>query len=213
MKELLEMLPLFQSLTDPERSNYISRQFFFRKDYKKNSVLHFEGEHCTHLEIVLSGVITIDRISEDGTLLTLFELKEQDILGGNLLYTAYPYYPMTASCKTDVTILAIEKENLFEILSTHPVILRSFLSFSNNQASSLSHTVRNYMGQPLREKLLRYFEIEMKKQKRNPFLLPMTKKALAEKMGVQRTSISRELRKMSEAKILRTEKNWIEILD
>lgn len=205
-------IPLFSSLSIEEQAQYQTRNYFQVTRYPKNAVLHLEGERCTHLEILLSGTVAIDRIGEDGALMTIFELRQQDILGGNLLFTSHPFYPMTASCKTEVTLLSIGKEPLFEILSGHPQVLRSYLSFSNSQASSLSHTVKDYIGQPLREKLLRYFAAERNRQQRNPFLLPMSKKSLAERMGVQRTSVSRELRKMSQEGLLSVEKDKITLL-
>ena len=52
------------------------------------------------------------------------------------------------------------------------------------------------MDRTIRESVLRYLEQERKKQNTNRITLDMTKKALADRMGVQRTSLSRELSKM-----------------
>ena len=54
------------------------------------------------------------------------------------------------------------------------------------------------MNRTIRESIISYLDYERKKQNSNIIKLSMTKKALAERIGVQRTSLSRELAKMRE---------------
>ncbi|NLM46621.1 MAG: winged helix-turn-helix domain-containing protein [Firmicutes bacterium] len=48
----------------------------------------------------------------------------------------------------------------------------------------------------IREKIIDYLEHESRRQHSRQILLPCTKKELAEQIGVQRTSLSRELARM-----------------
>ncbi|NLN06965.1 MAG: winged helix-turn-helix domain-containing protein [Firmicutes bacterium] len=48
----------------------------------------------------------------------------------------------------------------------------------------------------IREKVLSYLEYESRRQHSRQIILPCTKKELAEKFGVRRTSLSRELARM-----------------
>ena len=54
------------------------------------------------------------------------------------------------------------------------------------------------MNRTIRESIISYLDYERKNQNSNIIKLNMTKKALAERIGVQRTSLSRELAKMRE---------------
>jgi CRP/FNR family transcriptional regulator, dissimilatory nitrate respiration regulator len=57
-----------------------------------------------------------------------------------------------------------------------------------------------------------YLDYERKMQNSNLIKLSITKKALAEKIGVQRTSLSRELAKMKKDGLILFDKNSITIL-
>ena len=52
----------------------------------------------------------------------------------------------------------------------------------------------------IRESIVGFLKHETQKQNSQTITLPVSKKALAERFGVQRTSLSRELQKMRERK-------------
>lgn len=60
----------------------------------------------------------------------------------------------------------------------------------------LGDRIKHYVNRTIRESILSYLDYECKKQNSNHIKLSITKKALAERIGVQRTSLSRELAKM-----------------
>ena len=55
-------------------------------EYLKDTVVHFEGDGCTALELILGGSIALERIDAAGCILTVGEFMQGDILGGNLLF-------------------------------------------------------------------------------------------------------------------------------
>ena len=173
-------------------------QKFKVTSYKKSSVVHFDGETCNKLEIILSGKVVVDRIDESGNLLTISEFYNDDILGGNLLFSKNPYYPMTISTQLPTNILEIEREVLFELLCNNPIFLRTYLELTSDRAFILGDKIKHYINKTIRESIMSYLNYESKKQNSNHIKLNTTKKALAEKIGVQRTSLSRELAKMRE---------------
>lgn len=165
--------------------------------YKKNSVVHFEGEPCNNLEIILSGKVVVERIDKSGNLLVISEFYNDDILGGNLLFSKNPYYLMTVSTKSPTLMLEINRDVLFELFSHNSIILRTYLGFISDHAIILGEKIK-HGNQTLRERIMSYLNYEQKRQNSNHITLNMTKKALAEKIGVQRTSLSRELAKMKQ---------------
>ena len=166
--------------------------------YKKSSVVHFDGETCIKLEIILSGKVVVDRIGESGNLLTISEFYNDDILGGNLLFSKYPYYPMTVLTQLPTDILEIDRETLFELFCNNPIFLRTYLELTSDRAFILGNKIKHYINKTIRESIMNYLNYESKIQNSNRIKLNTTKKSLAEKIGVQRTSLSRELAKMRE---------------
>ena len=59
---------------------------------------------------------------------------------------------------------------------------------------------------------MNYLNYESKKQNSNHIKLNITKKALAEKIGVQRTSLSRELAKMRKDGLIQFDSDTITLL-
>src|SRR5690554_1387221 len=100
--ERIKGLTLLNSLSDETIVSNIEKRRFKVTTYKKNSIIHLEGDRCTRLEIIISGGVIIDSIDEDGNLLTISDFFRNDILGGHLLFSKKPYYPMKigrASCR------------------------------------------------------------------------------------------------------------------
>ena len=180
--------------------------------YKKNSVIHFDGELCDKLELILSGKVVVERIEESGNLLTISEFYKDDIIGGNLLFSRNPYYPMTVTTKLSTDILEIEREVLFELLCKNPMFLRTYLELTSDRAFILGDKIKHYVKKTIRESIMNYLHYESKKQNSNHIKLNITKKELAERIGVQRTSLSRELAKMRKDRLIIFDRDSITLL-
>ena len=193
---LIRSTTLIKSLSGEDILTNLKSGKFKVTSYKKSSVVHFDGERCSKLEIILSGKVVVDRIGESGNLLTISEFYNDDILGGNLLFSKYPYYPMTVLTQLPTDILEIDRETLFELFCNNPIFLRTYLELTSDRAFILGDKIKHYINKTIRESIMNYLNYESKIQNSNRIKLNTTKKSLAEKIGVQRTSLSRELAKM-----------------
>lgn len=212
LDSLINQTTLLHEMKEVDIMKYLKNKKLKIQSYKKDSVIHFDGEPCIKLEIILSGEVVVERIDESGALLTISEFLTNDILGGNLLFSKNPQYPMTITSKQPSIILEIEKELLFQLLYENQSILRKYLEYVSDHSTILSYKIRNNLHRTIRESLLHYLEHEKMKQKTNRIVLGMTKKALADRIGVQRTSLSRELQKMKRDGIIDFDADSITIL-
>ncbi len=210
--KLIQNTFLFYSFTSETIQEYMKNKKFRVVEYFKNNTIHYEGELCERLEIILSGTVIIERINKNGNILAVAELNENDVLGGNLLFSKNPYYPMTVSAKTTTKVLEVKEEDLFDLLSKHPFVLRSYLELVCDNAYILGNKIKDYAQKTIRESILNYLNYECKKQSSNEIILPITKKELAKKIGVQRTSLSRELAKMRDDGLIKFTRNTITLL-
>lgn len=185
---------------------------FRRIAYGRNHVVHFDGEKCLKLELILSGRIVVERIDESGNLMSIAEFLRDDVLGGNLLFSRNPYYPMTVTATQPTAILEITRERMLQLLSDHHGFLQSYLELVSDHAAILGDRIKHYTNRTIRESILSYLEYERRKQNTNRIRLDITKKALAERIGVQRTSLSRELAKMRDDGLIVFDAGSIELL-
>ncbi|NCB74515.1 MAG: Crp/Fnr family transcriptional regulator [Clostridia bacterium] len=210
--ELIKQAALTNSIESEEITLYISEGSFKINTYLKNNIVHFVGETCSKLEIILGGKVTIERIDESGNLMTIAEFLSGEILGGNLLFSKNPHYPMTITAKQPTVILEINKDRLFQLFSDNHEFLKSYLEFVSDHATILGDRIKHYVNKTIRESVMCYLDYERRKQNSNNIRLEITKKALAEKIGVQRTSLSRELAKMRNEGLIKFDAESIEIL-
>ena len=187
---------LLTSIKEDELRESLREGCFFLRTYSKNQIIHFPGDLCTKMECTLSGAVLVESIDEEGNLLAIAEFSENEILGGNLLFSKNPYYPMTITAKEETLILEINKDRLLSLFSSHPVFLKSYLEYVSDHAALLGYKIKDYANKTIRKQLTSYLEYERKKQNTSHIVLGMTKKQLAQRLGVQRTSLSRELSKM-----------------
>lgn len=204
---LIKNTTLLSSLPDETILTHLSNGSFRLTSYEKNSIIHFDGEPCHKLEIILVGRVVVERIDKSGNLLTISNFYSDDILGGNLVFSRNPYYNMTISTKSPTTILEIDKEILFDLLGDNSSFLRTYLEFISDNAFP------HYVNRTIRESVLSYLDYQSKKQNSNHIKLNITKTALAEKMGVQRTSLSRELSKMKKDGLITFDADSITLLE
>lgn len=210
--KLIENTTLLSTLPSDYIKLHLANGNFKVKTYMKNSIIHFEGDHCFKLEIVLTGKVVVARIDESGNLLTIAEFFQNDILGGNLMFSKNPYFPMTSTALEESVILEIEKNLLFTLLSESPVFLKAYLEFVADHTFILGDKIKHYVNKTIRECVLGFLDYESKHQNSNKVILNMTKQTLADKIGVQRTSLSRELSKMRNEGLIEYDSKSITIL-
>ncbi len=54
---------------------------------KKNFIIYLQNEICNTIDILLEGVVHIERIDESGNVLTITTLNPGDIMGGSLAFS------------------------------------------------------------------------------------------------------------------------------
>ncbi len=211
-KNNIENNTILNCIPTEEISKCLNEGSFKITNYGKNRIIHFPGEACRKLEIILSGNVAIEHIDESGNLMTITLLEQNEILGGNILFGKNPRYPMTITAKQPASILEIEKECLLTLFSHNTVFLRNYLEYVAENTTILGNCIQYNVNTSLRNRILNYLDQERQRQGSNIIILNITKKALAERLGVQRTSLSRELAKMKANGLIKYDSKSIELL-
>lgn len=210
--ETIKKSTLLSSLSEKEIKEYLRDGSFNLRVYGKSEIIHFSGDPCSKMEITLNGKVVVESIDEEGNLLAIAEFSGNEVLGGNLLFSKTPYYPMTITAKQETLVLEIKKDRLFVLFSDNHKVLRSYLEYVADRTAILGYRIKHYSKKTIRKSLTNFLEHERKQQKTDHIMLRMSKRSLAEKIGVQRTSLSRELSKMREEGLVRYDAKSVDIL-
>lgn len=116
---------------------------------------------------------------------------------------------MTVVTRSDSMIAEIQKDVILKLCSQDPKFLQVFLQNISDHAFILGNKIKHYAKKSIRERVLDHLHQEQQLQGTNVIRLHMTKKELAEKFGVQRSSLSRELAKMRDDGLILFDRNTI----
>jgi len=211
--DTLKLTGLFGKLSTLELIDLFKTNQYIISQYKKGNIIHFESERCTSWDIILKGEVIVQKIDEKGNVLTVTEFKTGDNIGGNLLFSKHPYYPMSVLAKSDTNILHINKDFVLHLCRHSQDFLIQFLNCISDKTTILTNKIKSISMKSVRESIIDFLNYEYYTQKNKVIKLCMTKKELAERLGIQRTSLSRELNKMKRDGLVDYDAHTITICD
>ncbi|HPY94272.1 MAG TPA: Crp/Fnr family transcriptional regulator [Clostridia bacterium] len=179
---------------------------------REGQLLHSEGEACATLDIILSGNLAVERISEDGNLMRVAEFGPGDSIGGNLLFSSDPVYHLAVTATRPTRLLRIQKEALISLLKRHEGFLLAYLGSAADKALVLEGQLTRYANLPLRTRILNYLRAQRRAQGSGRVALNGSKKTLAAQLGVHRSSLSRMLQQMKQEGLLDFDRASITLL-
>lgn len=210
---VLETVDLFKCFSADELSKLFQNNLYRIKTFFKDSVVHLQNEKCECLDIILSGTVLVQKIDSNGDLLTICSFSDGEVMGENLLFSHRNFYPMTITAKCDTEILHIRKELILKLCQGNTEFLNGFLQSASDKTLILMGKIKTLALKTIRQCIVEFLLYEHHAQKSTIIKLNMTKKELAEKIGVQRPSLSRELNKMRKDGLITYDSKQITIMD
>ncbi len=189
----------------------------YGRRYQKGQIIHLEDDPCVSADFIVAGALHVKRHDVEGRTFMIERFKEGDLIGANLLFSSDPVYPMTIIAESDCIIVSYGKEQILHWCQSNAEFLESYMLEISDKTKVLVNAVRKISTGTLRENLTVYFNELMERTKNDSsgrvVKLPVTKKELAERYGVARTSLSRELARMeSDGIIIVMKDNKIKII-
>ena len=169
--------------------------------YDKNQVIFNEGSKCTKIGIIIEGEITISTITHLEKEETFTVVKKDDIFGNSLIFSSSPYYLGNIIATQKTAICFINKENLINELSKDSELLESYINAISDKAIKIKQQNKLLAHKNIRDRILYYFSLLAKKQNSTIIKLPSITK-LSNELSLPRPSVSRELSKMEDDKLI-----------
>lgn len=148
------------------------------------------------MDIILEGKVSVQKIDEEGNILKVAVFSGGDILGANLLFSSSNHYPMTIVSESKTVVLHAYKDLILELCQKNTAFMAGLLTVISNKALVLTEKIDAISFKTVRQRIADFLKYEYYVQKSTVIKLNTTKKDLAERLGIQRTSLSRELNKM-----------------
>lgn len=209
--EELRAVPLLSGIEDAVLGRCLAENQVFIRRYAKGFTVHHQHEPCAALDVVLSGSLAAYSLSENGSSVVMFEFGKNGVVGANLLFGDNHDYPLNIYCVSACELLHITREAVTDFLHSYPFVMQYVRSLSAN-SQGMNRKITMLTQKTLRENLLDYLKQQAGLQHTSVITLPISKKELADYLGVQRPSLFRELKKLRDEKILEIDRRSVRLL-
>lgn len=216
MKQYLSVLQecnIFKGMESEYIESIIKDKNYKIVNYDKGEIVAIEDNICEYVGIVISGSVEIQKIYESGRSLTIQRLLECSIFGEAIVFSSRNTYPVTIIASAESEIMFIENRSIIELCSSDKNFLENFMELLSEKVIMLNNKVKTISLCSIRQKIANFILEQVNMQKREKIKLSVNKKELAEYLGVQRPSLSRELINMQDDGIIESSKNEIRVLD
>lgn len=218
MKAFVRKCELFRDVSDSSFENAMNVTEPYYQDLRRNETLVRENEEFTKLAVVDSGKFVSVRSDYGGRSTMIKECSRGDIIGLNIVFSK------TKKSPTIVQATAAENRLIFidlkSVLSpTYPDKRLQFALHTNLMRAIAEDSVKNIYKidivskKTIRERVLAYLFILMKKRKNTAFRVDMDREHLAQYLDVTRSALSHELSKMRHEGLIECERDWFSISD
>jgi CRP-like cAMP-binding protein len=113
----LAQVPLFQGLPEPDLARL--SKLFQRQSFDPDAVVFAQGDHATHLYVLLEGHVSIRFKPHDGEQLVVAELDEGEVFGWSAALGRNSYTSCAVATQPSQA-LCIRGQALHEICIEHP---------------------------------------------------------------------------------------------
>ena len=183
-----------------------SKDFIIKK-FNNNTLVFHEGEECNHLGIVLKGQLVISTLTALDKDYVINILNKDELFGDTLLFSNKTFYLGDGIVSKDSEILFIPKALLLQMLKDQTFLL-NFLSIISKKSMDLRNRLKLLSHKSIEERILFYLSEQRKQLKTNKIPIK-SKEDLAKLLNIPRPSLSRELIKLKDKKIIDYNRNYI----
>lgn len=183
---------------------------FIIKEYNANNLLFNESEKCKYFGVLLEGELKVSTLTNKDQEYTINILHKGDIFGETLLFLEDNSYLGDGIITKKSKIAFISKEKLLTILS-NKTFLTNYLEALALKTEKINFRMKLLSQKSIENKIMFYLYSQKKKRNTNIINIP-NKEKLSQLLNIPRPSLSRELIRLKEKKVIEYDKYKITIL-
>jgi CRP/FNR family transcriptional regulator, dissimilatory nitrate respiration regulator len=212
MFEILKASPLFSGFGILEINSLINNCSHQIKQFSDKEVLAYSGEKVEKAMIVLEGKLQGEMVDFAGNSLKIEEIGPPQMVAAAFLYGPQSVFPVNLSALSDGKMLIIFKNDFTQLLSANQHVLKNYLSIISGKAQFLSQKITFLSFKTIKEKIA-YFLLQNYKPGSHIIITNKSQTGLAGMLGVARPSLARTIGEMEADRLIRWERNHVEITD
>ncbi|KEI00361.1 Crp/Fnr family transcriptional regulator [Clostridium botulinum] len=209
----LKFCSLFNNFSNDEILDITSNINYRLISYEKGEAIALEDTPINSIGIILDGSIEVQKYYSSGKTITINHIKKGGIFGEAIIFSKKNTYPSTIVSFQDSQIFFMLKEDIINLCSSNILFLNNFMQILSNRILTLNKALKDISFQTIREKLANFILNEHIKQNSIKIKLSYSRQELADRFGITRPSLSRELINMKNDGLINFEKKYITIIN
>ena len=174
----------------------------YEQSFRPEDVIYDFGDGRDMLGILTEGSAVVERIDREGGRTILEHLEPGGVFGERMMFKAAGDDSVVVRgvkpCRVSFLRAEAVMRRCEHACACHSRMVENLFRLVTEKATSLSERVEVLSRRSIREKLMRYFELQAAKRRGRSFLLPFSLSALADYISADRSAMMRELKKMRE---------------
>lgn len=175
-----------------------------------------EGDPATHVGMVLSGAVRLEREDYYGNRSIVAHIGPGALFGETYACAGIQALPISVVADEASTVLLMDCRRITTTCSSacafHSRIIFNLLRLVATKNLVFDQKIQITSKRTTREKLMAYLLNQAKIQGSNSFTIPYDRQELADYLEVDRSGLSSEIGKLRKEKILESEKNHFKLL-
>lgn len=199
-------IELFYNITEEDLNTLLYCLRSFEREYRKNEILIFEQEKVQYIGIVLGGRVHMMKEDIWGGQTMLGYMEAGDMVGETFAVQKEQESHVTFIAATDVRVLYLPAANVIHPCPRqcgfHAQLTQNMFDLLGRKNVRMLEKIEVSSKPTLREKILSYLALLAQKQNSRYVKVPLNRSELAEYLGANRSSMTRELSAMKKEGII-----------
>lgn len=230
----LENHPLFYRMEQEDIVKILSCFSFKEKNFTKDEYILLEGYPVQLIGIIIYGTVLMEKSDMSGNRYFFTELREHEIFAEPFMGSVVQLSSVNYKAMTNCSILFFRYKDMWQPCeyncSCHSIFTENLMNLLAMKSRILLAKIEILSKKSLRDRILTFFNnvyydniyhdnvMEIKdsnspyKLSNNQFFIPYNHTELAEYLGVNRSALVRELKRMKEENIIDYKKNIYTLL-
>ena len=212
----MEQAKIFDGMSEAEQESIFECFSVTKRRFSPGEQILTYSEQLNNVCIVLSGLVHVYSIDEDGNSSIIEYLKKNDVFG-EVFHFPFSGLEYIAVADEESEIMFISYEHIIHPCSRacmrHSLLLNNLFALTAEKLQSLELRINILAQKNIRQKLMAFLEYSGRAKKNEKFSVGMSITELAAYLNVDRSSLMREMKKMKEEGLIWSEGRWFRLLE
>ena len=204
--------PIFEHLSTADVRQIMQDVPYLTETLEKGKIIYRAEETANRIGVILSGCLEARKYLPTGNVISLFQRKPGEMIGGCIVFSSHPNYPCDVVAREKSMLLWLDRQVVLGTFLKNPVIAANIMRIYSERMMQLEKRVELFSYHAISKKIAFSLLHDFSIAENQTIYLPFSKTTWAEYLNVSRTSLSRELKMMCNQKIIAMNQNEIRIL-